>query len=737
MTDPLSSDSATPSKEPRPKSQLDPPSHHERSGGGGAVSSCSARKWIERSFMILVGLVAGYGVLYTQHVMDVMDANEIDHELINSAGPSPRLKAKTSHNQDRFLRKESTEMPTEVLVPVRPKIHPDERNKLLKPMVEEMEEYRKKLEAAAEEAAEANKMLKLKSIAQQLVERNDSDGDTGDDDDKDDDDNLLSKIDKTENENGGKTHPSPVAEEDRLNIVLFYADDWTMNVMGKLNPDVKTPNIDQMADRGMMFLKNCVTTSVCWVSRATLVTGTYYSRHLQALPFMEEMFNTHNWTETLFPKLKNSGYWTGLFGKWHAPQPKDKMQEAFDQRIFYYGHHWHSDFTPHGSKEMEHITETNRRHSMEFLKKRPRDKKFFLKVSFFATHAVDDTQPSYQPQNWSRYGYYPDDETHENYTTLVPPKTATERHWQELPYFFSDNNCGRLRWKQRWEPSCWQKNIRDLYALATEVDSAIGDIIDVLKEQGIYNETLLIFTTDNGDLHGEHGLAEKWYPYEESMKVPLVIQDPRMPKKLHGTTNNEWTLNVDLAPTILRAAGLEASSFMQGRDIAELYLSGDNPEDEGQPPWRNEKRAWETNVRRYDFYNATRPWRTEWFYEWNMGNVEDASGHQQNGFIDAAFALITNEWKYIFWPQKNYEQLYHRSLDPYDEYDILQNYFIHQKMVQERQWMEQTERIRMESFTIHNTTPVGDSVQSSMEVYTSMKKRFLELKKHVQSGNKI
>ena len=115
----------------------------------------------------------------------------------------------------------------------------------------------------------------------------------------------------------------------------------------------------------------------------------------------------------------------------------------------------------------------------------------------------------------------------------------------------------------------------------------------------------------------------------------------------------------------------------------------------------------------------------------------NATGHAFDGFIDAAFALITTEWKYIYWPLKKYEQLYHRSLDPYDEYDILQNYYLHQLKLKANEWIDQDERLRMETMTPFNTTPIGDSVQSTVEIYETPKARFHELKVHVQSGKKI
>jgi arylsulfatase A-like enzyme len=275
---------------------------------------------------------------------------------------------------------------------------------------------------------------------------------------------------------------------------------------------------------------------------------------------------------------------------------------------------------------------------------------------------------------------------------IEPPKTATEQHWNDLPRFLlSELNAGRARWRKRFEPEYFQNSIKDMYSMATEVDDAIGKIIEELKKQNVLDQTLLIFTTDNGNLQGEHGLAEKWFPFEESIKVPLVIQDPRLPKKNRGVWNDAWTLNIDLAPTMLRAANIEPSSWMQGRDIAELYLS--NPDG-----------------------NSHVQWRKDWYYEWNMGDPLNASGHPQTNFIDAAQALITNEWKYIWWPEQNYEQLFHRSIDPYDEWDLI----------------KKDNKLNASSFS--NMT---GNIQTTIEVYNSMKAEFFKLRAQVMEGKPV
>jgi len=130
--------------------------------------------------------------------------------------------------------------------------------------------------------------------------------------------------------------------------------------------------------------------------------------------------------------------------------------------------------------------------------------------------------------------------------------------------------------------------LKNYFRLITEVDAACQAIWNELEAQGILNETMVIFTTDNGFYHGEHGLAGKWYPHEESIRVPLIVWDPRMPTNKQGDTEDAFTLNVDLAPTILGAANVTVPSVMQGHDIADLYLKPEAKED----------------------------WRTDFFYEY-------------------------------------------------------------------------------------------------------------------------
>jgi arylsulfatase A-like enzyme len=265
---------------------------------------------------------------------------------------------------------------------------------------------------------------------------------------------------------------------------------------------------------------------------------------------------------------------------------------------------------------------------MEFLRGRPKEKPFVLTLAFFATHAEDRNPKQYLPQPESM-ALYKD-------VTVPVPKTATEAHFKRLPPFIAnDANEGRNRWKWRFDtPERYQEYMKNYYRLATEVDAVCGRVVAELKAQGVLDRTLVIFTTDNGYFHAEHGLADKWYPYEESIRTPLIVRDPRMPAAKRGTTNDDFTLNADLAPTIVAAAGQAAPARMQGRDLAPLYLA------------------------------ATKPaWRTEFFYEHGIIRTKE--------FIPASEALVRREWKYVFWPDYNVEQLFHLKSDPLEENDVV------------------------------------------------------------------
>jgi arylsulfatase A-like enzyme len=404
-----------------------------------------------------------------------------------------------------------------------------------------------------------------------------------------------------------------------LNIVLLYADDWRHDTLGCAgNPVVQTPRLDALARDGVRFTHNSVTTAICGVSRATMLTGQWMSRHGNRA---FDMFRTP-WSDTFPAQLRAQGYWVGHIGKWHNGRFPAAEYDSPTSALAN-GTHWIAQ--PDGSRI--HVTQKNERDAIDFLRARPAGKPFCLTVAFFATHAEDGNKKQYLPQPESMSLY-------RDVTIPVPP-TATDAAFRALPPFLANvRNEGRNRWTWRFDtPERYQESMKNYYRLATEVDAACGRVLDELRVQGVLDRTLVVFTTDNGYFHGEHGLADKWYPYEESIRVPLIVWDPRMPAVARGTTDDALTLNVDLAPTILAAARIAPPAAMQGRDLAPLYL-------DARPP----------------------AWRSEFLYEHAMLTSRD--------FIPASEALVTREWKYILWPDWGVEQLFDLAHDPREERDL-------------------------------------------------------------------
>ena len=157
------------------------------------------------------------------------------------------------------------------------------------------------------------------------------------------------------------------------------------------------------------------------------------------------------------------------------------------------------------------------------------------------------------------------------------------------------------------------------------MDAAIGRLIDELKAQGAYENTVILYTGDNGYFQADRGLADKWYPYEESIRVPFLLRDPRA--RAAGITKDQTVLNIDVGPTVLRAAGLRVPAAMQGTDVAPLYLSADPPR-----------------------------WRDEFFYEHPTVTSRDR--------IPASLAVVRRDAKYVLYPEWEYEQLFDLERDP-------------------------------------------------------------------------
>jgi len=403
-----------------------------------------------------------------------------------------------------------------------------------------------------------------------------------------------------------------VRGQQRLNVVLLIIDDVRWDSIGAAgNKVVYTPRLDQLAREGVRFGQARVTTAICMVSRASLLTGQYMSRH--GITAFGRALTPEAFADTYPAVLRRAGYWVGHVGKYDVGQPRES---DYDFLRAYHGVHWIES-----GSERVHVTEKNARDSLEFLQSRPKDRPFALAVGFFAAHAQDNAKEQYLPQDWSAAFY--------KEKRIPPPIHGDPRYQAALPPFLaSEANEGRVRYHWRFDtPESYQSYMTRYYRLITEVDGAIGRIVDELKAQGVYEDTLIVFIGDNGYFHADRGLADKWYPYEESIRVPLIVRDPRLAAARRGRTLDQLALNIDVAPTIVRAADLPLPSVMQGEDLSPLYLRS------GRPVWRD-----------------------EFFYEHPTVTSKDR--------IPTSQAVVRRDWKYVEWPEFDYRQLFDVKDDP-------------------------------------------------------------------------
>lgn len=398
-----------------------------------------------------------------------------------------------------------------------------------------------------------------------------------------------------------------------LNVVLLIIDDTRWDSIGAAgNRIVRTPRIDEVAKDGVRFEQARVTTSICMVSRATLLTGQYMSRH--GITVFGREIAPDAFADTFPAVLRRAGYWTGYVGKYGVGTPRSG---DFDFLRAYEGTHWMAD--PGGGRI--HVTEKNARDAIDFLRARPKDKPFLLTVGFFAAHAQDRDPGQYLPQDWSATFY--------EGVKIPPPLRGDPKYWAALPPFLSNEaNEGRVRYHWRFDaPEKYQAYMTRYFRLITEVDDAVGRVVEELRRQRLYDNTLIIFIGDNGYFQADRGLADKWYPYEESDRVPLVVRDPRLSPGRRGMARDQFALNIDVAPTIVAAAGLPVPPVMQGQDLSPLYLQARAP-----------------------------AWRDEFFYE-----HPTVLGKER---IPSSQGVIRRDWKYIEWPEFGHQQLFDMKNDP-------------------------------------------------------------------------
>lgn len=399
---------------------------------------------------------------------------------------------------------------------------------------------------------------------------------------------------------------------ERPNIIFLFSDDQRSDALGFLHPVLETPNMDRLAQQGVYFPNAFVTTPICASSRATVLTGLYEQQH--GFTFRTPPLNL-NLLQDSYPKLlRDHGYTTGFVGKNGMSLDSERIDLLFD----YYVPVTRNPYIKERDGEEVHATDYTAKKATEFI--RNTVEPFMLSVWFNAPHAEDSDPAQFIPPQRYADLYagvdFPD------------PPTSDPGFFIGLPGFLQ-NSLNRVRWSWRWTPELYDSMMSGYLAMIKGVDDAIGEILQQTVSSGVADNTVVIFMSDNGYFIGERGFAGKWLAYEPSIRVPLLIYDPRTEYDQQGSALTKLVLNIDLPETILDLAGIDIPRSMQGRSLLPL-LNGE-----------------------------LQDWREDIF-------IEHSFTFPPSVVIPPHEGLRTVSHKYIHYLEQDYEELYDLQLDPFE-----------------------------------------------------------------------
>lgn len=419
----------------------------------------------------------------------------------------------------------------------------------------------------------------------------------------------------------------PVSKK-RPNIIFILIDDlrWdALSCMG--HPFIKTPNIDRLRNEGVMFNNAFVTTSLCAPSRASFLTGAYAHNHGVVGNWGCEF--DHDQTPSFPRLLRESGYSTAFVGKWHMGRNAEP-RPGFDYWLSFFGQGTYTDpeLNENGRafKASGYTTDLLTDSAIDFINKQT-DKPYCLCLSHKAVHSpftpaerhkdqyagvefpktpgMDDTFAG-KPA-WTRGG-------------VADPRTQTEPGL--IPPALPPGN---------WDPSGERRMgyVRTLSA----VDDCVGRILKTLETRGELDNTLIIFTSDNGYFFGEHGRGDKRLAYEESIRIPMIMRYPALVKP--GSSVEQMVLNLDVAPTLLEVAGVKPAATIQGQSVVPL-LTG-----------------------------SIVDWRKSFLYEYWIDLTDR---------IPRMVGVRTEDWKLVRYPDiKDIDEMYDLKKDRYELTNLAEN----------------------------------------------------------------
>jgi arylsulfatase A-like enzyme len=441
----------------------------------------------------------------------------------------------------------------------------------------------------------------------------------------------------------------------RPNILFIMSDDHAAHAISAYGSRVnQTPNLDRLAREGALCENVFVTNSICTPSRAAILTGQY--SHMNGVTVFNRFDSSRM---TVARLLQQGGYYTGMIGKWHLgsdPVGFDRWeilpgQGAYSNPILYTA-------TGEQTYTGRYVTDVITDLAIDFIAKRPRDKPFFLMVHNKGPHRPWEPDATHAAQFAKRWIPEPEtfwdsyatrtDALHENQQRVAADMTRRDLKLEPPPGLAGAELTSWLSTKPdsvtitrdgktvtltgeplaRWK---YQRYMQDYLATVQAVDDNVGRLLKSLDSSGLAKNTIVIYTSDQGFFLGDHGLFDKRFMYEESLRMPFLVRWPAGIKA--GTRSRAIALNVDFAPTFLDAAGISAPADMQGRSLLPL-LRGRAPAD----------------------------WRTSMYYRY----YHDPGDHNTR----AHYGVRTPTHKLIYFWKKDQWELFDLVNDPHELHNL-------------------------------------------------------------------
>jgi N-acetylglucosamine-6-sulfatase len=447
----------------------------------------------------------------------------------------------------------------------------------------------------------------------------------------------------------------------RPNVVVILTDDQRHDAMSCAgHPFLKTPSLDRLAAEGASFVNAFVTTSLCSPSRASLLSGLYAHAHKVLNNFTDFPADLPNYPR----QLHESGYETAYIGKWHMGEDDDRPRPGFDFWMSHrgQGNYFDNEFNINGRREVikGYYTGVVTDRAVEWIR-RKHDKPFLFVLGHKAPHGGPIVpEPKYEHA-------FDDQPVARPATAEVGPDKP---EWLTLSVPTWHGIGGPL-----YGLKDFGRFVRSYLATLVSVDESVGRIYEALRESGRLDDTIVIFTSDNGFALGDHARVDKRTMYEESIRVPLVVRYP--PMIAPGTLVREMVLNLDLAPSILDVCGAEPLPNIHGVSWKPL-LSGD------------------TSKRRRSF-----------LYEYNY--------EAQFPYTPNVRGVRTDEWKFIHYPRGDggadaYKaELYNLKDDPLETRNLIDDPKLADRVAELR---AELERLLRESGGLPDVMPRDEGIRN-------------------------